>query len=93
MSRALFRSAPEARSITLAYRDIRAAPKQLRKEIAELKRANKILKAASVFLVHEIDRPRTRPSEQPIAVIEEFHATSGGTYSGDPGEIEAHYRH
>ncbi|MFF4353586.1 hypothetical protein [Streptomyces sp. NPDC001530] len=46
----------------------RAVPKQLRKETAELKRANKILKAASVFLVHEIDRSRTRPSEQPIPV-------------------------
>jgi transposase len=36
--------------------------KQLRKEVAELKRANEILKAASVFFAQEIDRPRTRPS-------------------------------
>ncbi|MFJ8491113.1 hypothetical protein ACIRBZ_22575 [Streptomyces sp. NPDC094038] len=36
--------------------------KQLRKENAELKRANEILKAASVFFAQEIDRPRTRPS-------------------------------
>ena len=36
--------------------------KQLRKENAELRRANEILKAASVFFAQEIDRPRTRPS-------------------------------
>lgn len=36
--------------------------KQLRKDNAELKRANEILKAASVFFAQEIDRPRTRPS-------------------------------
>lgn len=36
--------------------------KQLRKENAELRRANEILKAASVFFAREIDRPRTRPS-------------------------------
>ncbi|MEV6012966.1 transposase [Streptomyces sp. NPDC051976] len=31
-------------------------------ENAELRRANEILKAASVFFAQEIDRPRTRPS-------------------------------
>lgn len=36
--------------------------KELRKENAELRRANEILKAASVFFAQEIDRPRTRPS-------------------------------
>ncbi|GAU71584.1 putative transposase [Streptomyces sp. NBRC 110611] len=36
--------------------------KQLRKENAELKRANEILKAASVFFAQEIERSRTRPS-------------------------------
>jgi transposase len=36
--------------------------KQLRKEVAELRRATEILKAASVFFAQEIDRPRTRPS-------------------------------
>jgi transposase len=36
--------------------------KQLRRENAELRRANEILKAASVFFAQEIDRPRTRPS-------------------------------
>ncbi|MFG2682394.1 transposase [Streptomyces sp. NPDC048392] len=35
---------------------------QLRRENAELKRADDILKAASVCLAQEIDRPRTRPS-------------------------------
>ncbi|MFS0694433.1 transposase [Streptomyces nitrosporeus] len=35
---------------------------QLRRENADLKRANEILKAASVFFAQEIDRPRTRPS-------------------------------
>ncbi|MDA4888384.1 transposase [Streptomyces sp. MS2A] len=36
--------------------------RQLRKGNAELRRANEILKAASVFFAQEIDRPRTRPS-------------------------------
>jgi transposase len=36
--------------------------RQLRRENAELRRANEILKAASVFFAQEIDRPRTRPS-------------------------------
>lgn len=36
--------------------------RQLRKENAELRRANEILKAASVFFAQEIDRPRTGPS-------------------------------
>ncbi|MFE9686230.1 transposase [Streptomyces sp. NPDC006285] len=37
-------------------------PRQLRRENAELRRANEILKAASVFFAQEIDRPRKRPS-------------------------------
>ncbi|MCX4791577.1 hypothetical protein OG369_37390 [Streptomyces sp. NBC_01221] len=36
--------------------------KELRKENAALRRANEILKAASVFFAQEIDRPRMRPS-------------------------------
>ncbi|MES4886248.1 transposase [Streptomyces sp. NPDC000349] len=36
--------------------------RQLRRENAELRRANEILKAASVSFTQEIDRPRTRPS-------------------------------
>ncbi|MGW2354875.1 transposase [Actinacidiphila glaucinigra] len=36
--------------------------KELRKENAELRRTNEILKAASVFFAQEIGRPRTRPS-------------------------------
>ncbi|MFF8717652.1 transposase [Streptomyces sp. NPDC015184] len=36
--------------------------RKLRKKVAELRRANEILKAASVFFAQEIDRPRTRPS-------------------------------
>jgi transposase len=36
--------------------------RQLRKENAELRRANEIPKAASVFFAQEIGRPRTRPS-------------------------------
>ncbi|MEU4134584.1 transposase [Streptomyces wuyuanensis] len=36
--------------------------RRLRKEVAELRWANEILKAASVFFAQEIDRPRTRPS-------------------------------
>ncbi|WP_395298520.1 hypothetical protein ACF9IK_09290 [Kitasatospora hibisci] len=45
--------------LTTAERD---ELKELRKEVRELRRANEILKAASVFLAQEIDRPRTRPS-------------------------------
>jgi transposase len=36
--------------------------KQLRRENAELRRANEILKAASAFFAAELDRPRTRPT-------------------------------
>ncbi|MFF4749099.1 transposase [Streptomyces sp. NPDC001270] len=36
--------------------------RQLRKEVVELRRANEILEAASVFFAQEIGRPRTRPS-------------------------------
>ncbi|MER7922310.1 transposase [Streptomyces sp. NPDC096057] len=36
--------------------------KQLRKEVAELRRANEILKAASALFAQELDRPRTRPT-------------------------------
>jgi transposase len=46
--------------LTTAERD---ELRQLRKEVVELKRANEILKAASVFFAQEIDRPRTRPSK------------------------------
>jgi transposase len=46
--------------LTTAERD---ELRQLRRENAELKRANEILKAASVFFAQEIDRPRTRPSK------------------------------
>ncbi|MEV7190041.1 transposase [Kitasatospora sp. NPDC093102] len=45
--------------LTTAERD---ELKELRKEVAELRRANETLKAASVFFAQEIDRPRTRPS-------------------------------
>jgi transposase len=45
--------------LTTAERD---ELKQLRQENAELRRANEILKAASVFFAQEIDRPRTKPS-------------------------------
>jgi transposase len=34
--------------------------KSLRRENAELKRANEILKAASTYFAKELDRPRTR---------------------------------
>ncbi|MFJ3439081.1 transposase [Streptomyces cyaneofuscatus] len=36
--------------------------RQLCKGNAELRRANEILRAASVFFAQQIDRPRTRPS-------------------------------
>jgi transposase len=34
--------------------------RQLRREVAELKKANEILKAASVFFAKELDRPTTK---------------------------------
>lgn len=34
--------------------------KELRREVAELRRANDILKAAASFFAAELDRPRTR---------------------------------
>ncbi|MET9460011.1 transposase [Streptomyces canus] len=37
--------------------------KQLRQEVAELRRANEILKAASALFAQELDRPRTRPTK------------------------------
>ncbi|REE65858.1 transposase [Streptomyces sp. 3212.3] len=45
--------------LTTAERD---KLKELRRENAELRRANEILKAVSVFFAQEIDRPRTRSS-------------------------------
>ncbi|WP_171117730.1 transposase [Streptomyces sp. Z423-1] len=36
--------------------------RQLRRENAELRRMNEILKAASAFFAAELDRPRTRPT-------------------------------
>ncbi|NKY16756.1 transposase, partial [Streptomyces somaliensis] len=36
--------------------------RRLRRENAELRRANEILKAASAFFAAELDRPRTRPA-------------------------------
>jgi transposase len=35
---------------------------QIRKEVAELRRANEILKAASALFAQELDGPRTRPT-------------------------------
>jgi len=40
--------------------EIAAENRQLRKEIAELRRANEILKAASAFFAAELDRPAKR---------------------------------
>ena len=40
--------------------EIAAENKQLRKEIAELRRANEILKAAAIFFGAELDRPGRR---------------------------------
>lgn len=40
--------------------DIAEENRRLKREIAELKRANEILKSASVFFAKELDRPTTR---------------------------------
>jgi len=40
--------------------DMAEENKQLRREVAELRRANEILKSASVFFAKELDRPTTR---------------------------------
>jgi transposase len=37
-----------------------AEVKRLKKEVAELRRANEILKAASTFFAAELDRPQQR---------------------------------
>ncbi|GGJ65006.1 hypothetical protein [Streptomyces brasiliensis] len=42
--------------------DERTELRQLRKENAELRRANEILKSASVCFAKELDQPRTRPT-------------------------------
>lgn len=34
--------------------------RRLRREIAELRKANEVLKAASIFFAQELDRPRTK---------------------------------
>ena len=40
--------------------DAAARIKQLEKEVSELRKANEILKAASVFFAKELDRPSTK---------------------------------
>jgi len=40
--------------------ELAAENKQLRREVAELRRANEILKAASAFFAAELDRPAKR---------------------------------
>jgi transposase len=40
--------------------EIAAENKRLRREVAELRRANEILKAASAFFAAELDRPAKR---------------------------------
>ena len=40
--------------------DVLEENRRLKREVAELKRANEILKAASVFFAKELDRPTTR---------------------------------
>ena len=40
--------------------DESAEIKRLKREVAELRRANEILKAASAFFAAELDRPATR---------------------------------
>ncbi len=37
--------------------DVAEENKRLRREVAELRKANEILKAASVFVAKELDRP------------------------------------
>ena len=40
--------------------DVLEENRRLKREVAELKRANEILKSASVFFAKELDRPTTR---------------------------------
>lgn len=40
--------------------DVLEENRRLKREVAELKRANEILKSASVFFAKELDRPATR---------------------------------
>lgn len=41
-------------------RDVEAENTRLRREVAELKKANEILKAASIFFAKELDHPSTK---------------------------------
>jgi transposase len=40
--------------------DMAEENRRLRREVTELRKANEVLKAASVFFAKELDRPRTR---------------------------------
>lgn len=40
--------------------DMAAENKRLLREVAELRKANEMLKAASIFFAQELDRPRTK---------------------------------
>lgn len=40
--------------------DIAEENRRLRREVTELRKANEVLKAASVFFAKELDRPRTK---------------------------------
>ncbi|MBP2391870.1 hypothetical protein [Aeromicrobium fastidiosum] len=40
--------------------DVIEENRQLRRQVAELRKANEVLKAASIFFAKELDRPTTR---------------------------------
>ena len=40
--------------------DVAEENRQLQREVAELRKANEVLKAASIFFAQELDRPRTK---------------------------------
>lgn len=40
--------------------DMTEENRRLRREVAELRKANEVLKAASIFFAQELDRPRTK---------------------------------
>jgi transposase len=40
--------------------DMAQENRRLRREVSELRKANEVLKAASVFFAKELDRPRTK---------------------------------
>ena len=60
--------------------DIAAENRRLMRENAELRKANEVLKAASIFFAQELDRPRTKGSGSSTCIV----IVSGSSSSAVP---------